>query len=46
MSEIQTWQPRNEVAVSTSQDVAVQRLGEWAQSADAAAAPVLVPARP
>lgn len=35
MTEIQTWQPSNAVA-TTSQDVAVQRLGEWAQSADAA----------
>ena len=34
MTEIQQWQPRNEIA--TAQDVAVQRLGEWAHSAQAA----------
>lgn len=33
---IQQWEDRAAVALSTSQDVAVQRLGEWAQSADAA----------
>lgn len=36
MTEIQQWQPRNEVATTTAQDAAVQRLGEWAQSAQAA----------
>jgi len=36
MSELQAYQPRAEVALATSQDVAVQRLSEWAQSADAA----------
>ena len=33
---IQQWEQRAEVALSTPQDVAVHRLGEWAQSADAA----------
>ena len=33
---IQQWEQRAEVALSTPQDAAVQRLGEWAQSADAA----------
>lgn len=36
MTEIQTYQPRAEVAISTAQDAAVQRLGEWAHSAQAA----------
>lgn len=36
MSEIQQYQPRAEVALTTAQDVAVHRLGEWAQSAQAA----------
>jgi hypothetical protein len=38
MSEIQTWQPMpSEIEVrQTVQDVAIQRLGEWARSADAA----------
>jgi hypothetical protein len=35
MTELQQYQPRTELA-TTSQDVAVQRLAEWAQSADAA----------
>jgi len=33
---IEQWSPRSEVALTTAQDVAVHRLGEWAQSADAA----------
>ncbi|HKO27588.1 MAG TPA: hypothetical protein VJU80_09040 [Solirubrobacteraceae bacterium] len=33
---IQQWEQSGEVALSTPQDVAVHRLGEWAQSADAA----------
>jgi len=33
---IQQWEQRAEVALSTPQDAAVHRLGEWAQSADAA----------
>lgn len=33
---IQTWENRAELALGNVQDVAVQRLGEWAQSADAA----------
>jgi hypothetical protein len=33
---IQQWEDRTSVALSNVQDVAVQRLGEWAQSADAA----------
>ena len=33
---IEQWHQGAEVALSTPQDVAVQRLGEWAQSADAA----------
>jgi hypothetical protein len=36
MTEIQPWQPRAEVAVQTTQDAAVQRLTEWARSAQAA----------
>lgn len=38
MSEMQTWQPMpSEIEVRQSvQDVAIQRLGEWARSADAA----------
>jgi len=35
-NEIEQYQDRSAVALSTSQDVAVQRLGEWAQSAQAA----------
>jgi hypothetical protein len=33
---IERYEHSNELALSTTQDVAVQRLGEWAQSADAA----------
>lgn len=33
---IEQWNPRAEVALQTSQDVAVHRLADWAQSADAA----------
>lgn len=33
---IEQWAPRTEVAVTTPQDIAVQRLTEWAQSANAA----------
>jgi hypothetical protein len=33
---IQQWEQRSEVALAGSQDVAVHRLAEWAQSADAA----------
>lgn len=33
---IQQWEDRTAVTLSTVQDVAVHRLGEWAQSADAA----------
>lgn len=36
MSEITRWEQRAEVALAAPQDAAVQRLGEWAQSADAA----------
>lgn len=36
MTEIEQYQNRAEVSLSTSQDVAVQRLGEWAHSAQAA----------
>lgn len=35
-TDIETYQDRSAVALNTSQDVAVQRLGEWAQSAQAA----------
>lgn len=33
---IQQYEPRAEVALTSPQDIAVHRLGEWAQSADAA----------
>jgi len=33
---IQQWEQRSEVALASTQDVAVQRLADWAQSADAA----------
>jgi hypothetical protein len=33
---IQQWEDRSAVTLATTQDIAVQRLGEWAQSADAA----------
>lgn len=36
MTEIQHYQPQSELAPLVSQDVAVKRLGEWAQSAQAA----------
>lgn len=36
MTEIQQYQPHTEVALANVQDIAVQRLGEWAQSAQAA----------
>lgn len=36
MTELETYQNRSGVALSTSQDLAVQRLGEWAHSAQAA----------
>ncbi len=36
MTELTTYQDRADLALQTTQDVAIQRLGEWARSADAA----------